>query len=310
MPKEFDLAGLDSISGWLRLKKKRANIPVGAPCENCTTTLKGAFCHECGQFAIEYHRSIIKICGEILEGMLHFDSRFWHTLPGLLFTPGRLTRAYLQGKRAIQIPPFRLFLFVLLVTFFVGHYVYVARSQDPLGFLKNIKTDGNELPLAGPISQELAAESLKGESIEPMGEWLKTRTDKIRKDPERFLLVLEIWAYRVAVLALPLMAMMLTMLFIFNRRFYIYDHLVFSVHSITFHLLLLTSILLLTIVIGSAAWWLAFAGPVHLWFHLRGVYSTGIFGTLIRQFILGLGTFIGIALLALLWIFVGVNAMS
>lgn len=338
MSKEFDLAGLGSISGWIRLKSKRVNIPEGSPCASCTTILQGQFCHVCGQFAEDMHRSIFKLCLEFIESFFHVDGRVWQTLPKLMLKPGVLTRDYLDGKRAPQIPPFRLFLVTLLLVFFVGDRV---RSQNAeVQALSSIEIPSEPLKVQPPqqkdvqsfldsinpedkTKNEQAAKKLSaaGEkmherfspvllSVDDTSKWFKDRITAISKDPERFLLVLEIWAYRVAVLSLPITAFLLTLLFIFQRRFFVYDHLVFSTHSLTFHLLLLTTILLLSLFIGSYAWWLALASPVHVWFHMRKVYSTGVFGTLTRMGLLGFGTVIGYSALAIMWIMLGVNAMG
>ena len=55
--------------------------------------------------------------GETLEGLFELDSRLWRTLPDLALRPARLTRRYLDGHRVAQIPPFRLFLIVVVLVF-------------------------------------------------------------------------------------------------------------------------------------------------------------------------------------------------
>lgn len=339
MPKEFDLAGMASVSGWLRLKHKRVNIPEGTPCANCSTVLQGPFCHVCGQFAEDFHRSIFSLIFDFLESFFHIDGRVWRTMPNLIFRPGRLTRDYLNGKRVPQIPPFRLFLLILLLVFFVGHFVRsenASHGSDPLGFIKEIpkvqtkdvpssdlelmldKQMAEKLPKAKNLQEEVTkanAEVKKSlsfpiQTADSASKWFRERVEAIQRDPERFLLILEIWAYRVAVLALPIMAMLLTLLFVFQRRFYVYDHLVFSVHSLTFHMLLLAIILSLTLLIGASAWWLALASPFHVWFHMRKVYSSGVFGTLTRMALLGIGMLTGFALLAVIWLLLGFRAMG
>lgn len=96
----------------------------------------------------------------------------------------------------------------------------------------------------------------------------------------------------------------------FNRRFYVFDHLLFSMHSLSFQLILLTTIFLLSLVVGPAAWWLILLAPIHLYKHMRGVYATSRFGTLVRMILLWIGTFFGFGLLAVLWFVLGANAMA
>jgi hypothetical protein len=91
------------------------SLPVGTPCPNCATPLQGGWCHACGQKAEKYDRSIWHLIAEAFEGLTHLDGRVWQTLPRLILKPGQLTRDYLDGHRAVQIPPFRMFLVVLLL---------------------------------------------------------------------------------------------------------------------------------------------------------------------------------------------------
>ncbi len=58
------------------------------------------------------------ILEELLHGVLHFDSKAWRTLPLLVFRPGRLTRDYIDGKRARYIAPLAIFLFSVFLMYF------------------------------------------------------------------------------------------------------------------------------------------------------------------------------------------------
>ena len=57
MSGELEAAALDSGGGFLRWKRKHADIPPGTPCANCQTPLEGTYCHNCGQLAEDFHRS-------------------------------------------------------------------------------------------------------------------------------------------------------------------------------------------------------------------------------------------------------------
>lgn len=88
-------------------------------CANCETTLQGPVCHTCGQVDDEYHRPVHGLASEIFEGLTALDGRVLRTLPALLFRPGRVTRAFLKGKRARYMPPFRLYIIASLTFFFL-----------------------------------------------------------------------------------------------------------------------------------------------------------------------------------------------
>src|SRR5215472_3304293 len=120
MSQELETAGAISLGGFFRRGKHGQILPIGAPCPNCATPLKGAWCYQCGQLAEDFHRSAARLLFESLREFIDIDNRIWRTLPDLMFRPGRLTRSYLDGHRAPQVPPLRLFLVVLLALFLVG----------------------------------------------------------------------------------------------------------------------------------------------------------------------------------------------
>jgi hypothetical protein len=371
----LETAGLAAVGGWFRRRGRHMHVEVGQPCANCGTILQGPWCYSCGQAGEDYHRSVFRLVGEAVEGLLHADGRLWKTMPHLLYRPGRLTRDYLDGKRAPQVPPFRMFLVILLIVFFAGHLATAKKGdethinvQKPTAAqrhaaqqaLSEVKADlakdldpkqaaavsssidrvqeklGEGAKPTVPVPSAKGAppedpakivadrtETLQNlpinghinldgdeKTVTPAEHWLETRINAIREDPKRFGLILEIWAHRVAVLALPVSALLLTLLFIFNRRFYVFDHLVFSMHSLTFQLLLLSTIFLLSMLVGSVAWWLILLSPIHLYKHMRGTYGTGRLGTLLRMFFLWIGTTIGFSFLAVVWVVLGANEMA
>jgi Protein of unknown function (DUF3667) len=91
---------------------------AGARCLNCGTTLAGSHCHRCGQKA-HVHRSLTGIGHDLVHAILHFDGKFWNTLPLLVWRPGDLTRRYIHGERASFISPLALFLFAVFLTYAV-----------------------------------------------------------------------------------------------------------------------------------------------------------------------------------------------
>jgi hypothetical protein len=81
-----------------------------------------------------------------------------------------------------------------------------------------------------------------------------------------------------------------------------FDHLIFSMHSLSFQGLLLSAILAGEQVSG---WFglLAIASPVHLFAHLKGTYGIGVAGTLIRMLLLFVGSVIGsVAIMSALFV--------
>jgi hypothetical protein len=319
MSQEIEIAAGASVGGFVRQGPLRHTLPVDAPCANCATPLQGPWCHACGQSGEEFHRSIFRLCGEVVEGLLHMDGRLWRTLPDLMVRPGRLTRAYLEGHRAPQIPPLRLFLVVLLMIFLVGgltsqRKAVILSPEAPAGH----RVETRSLDQMTPQERATLAEKFRtGTSkldfdaeSKPAADWLRERIVRTLQDPERFYLVLEQWSERFAFLMLPISALLLSLLFVFQRRFYLFDHTIFSLHSLSAMGLGIVGIMLLNAVIDDWAYFLVLPAPVHLFRHMRGVYRTSVVGTLIRMALLFVGSVVAAAILFVGLIAVGLNGMG
>ena len=100
----------------------RAEGDVAGKCLNCGTPVIGQYCGNCGQ-ALHVHRSIGAFWHDILHGVLHFEGKFWRTLPMLAWKPGELTRRYIHGERARFISPMALFLFSVFMMFAVFSFL-------------------------------------------------------------------------------------------------------------------------------------------------------------------------------------------
>lgn len=348
MTNELETAAGASAGGWLRWRRKQADIAPGTPCANCQTPLVGTYCHACGQLAEDFHKSIWKLGREALESFFHLDGRLARTLPWLIVRPGRLTRDYIDGKRAFQVPPLRMFLVVLLLTFLVGQCTIGRQIEewgigDPAGLasqgarntaVAEIEADETlteaerraaiaavQRDWAGVASavgeareEELARsgqtleENLSGQNA--FEAWLGDRVRATQEEPRRFALLLGMWAQRVAILALPVSAMILTCLFFWRRDVFVFDHLIFSMHSLSFQLLLLTGVIALALWLGPWAWSLLWLSPVHLFVHMREAYRSNAVMTLLRMSALFILTNVAASFMMMLWLFLAFNEMS
>ena len=320
MSHELEVAAVAAAGGLASRAPAGHGACVGTPCANCATPLQGPWCHACGQSGEDFHRSIFRLCAEIVEGLFHMDGRLWRTLPDLMLRPHRLTHAYLEGHRAPQIPPLRLFLVVLLMIFLVGGLTSQSQNKavilrrDPSG----IQISAKPLDQLTPAEKASVTESLShgrsnidlGPSNQAAADWLKDRVTRTLADPERFYLILEQWAERFVILMLPVSALLLSLLFVFQRRFYLFDHTIFSLHSLSAMGVATIAAMLLSTLLDDSAFVLLLPAPAHLFMHMRGVYRTSVLGTLVRMALLFAGSAIAAAILVVGLVAVGLNGMG
>ena len=100
-----------------------------AVCADCGAEVTGRFCSNCGQ-PVHVHRTLLHLGEELLHGVMHFDGRFWRTLPLLVLNPGRLTREWVQGRRTRYVSPLAMFLFTLFVMFFALSFMPHPETQS------------------------------------------------------------------------------------------------------------------------------------------------------------------------------------
>ena len=322
MSQEIEAAAGDALGGFLRFGRHKAEaLPLGTPCANCATPLQGPWCYRCGQLGEDFHRSIWKLIVEVFEGLLHFDGRVWRTLPDLFRRPAKLTRDYLEGHRAPQVPPFRLFLVVLVLIFFAGSLggqsiiSSTTVVTDDHGRVLSVKKDSLETMSASDKDQVKAAinEELAkpGKTLTAAGtHWLLQQSAKVLDDPERFKLVMEQWSERFAFLLLPLAAGLLSLIFVPRKQVFVFDHTIFSLHSLSATGLMFAVASLFSGVTSDASYVILWAAPVHLFFHMRGVYGTSVPGTLARMTLLFIGSSIGLAIIMTGLVAVGLSGMG
>lgn len=284
-------------------------------CLNCGTVLIGAHCHACGQ-AAHVHKTLGAFVHDLLHGVFHFEGKIWRTLPLLVWRPGRLTREYIDGRRASYVSPIALFLFSVFLMFAVVKQF--SGAFDPGNIVKVNGVSVNEgLPgqvkrLAG-LKEQRAALSRAGQStakvdgqIAGAEEALKVMQDvksanldsvnarsaipavdrtfkALKTDPGLVLYKLQNNAYKYSWALIPLSVPFVWLLFPFNRRFRLYDHTVFVTYSLCFMTLL---VVVLSLAIAAGVPLVALAAilipPFHMYRQLRGTYGLGRIGALWR----------------------------
>ncbi|WP_404482076.1 DUF3667 domain-containing protein [Novosphingobium sp. BL-52-GroH] len=290
-------------------------------CLNCGTALVGSHCHACGQ-AAHVHRTLGAFFHDLLHGVFHFEGKVWRTLPLLVWRPGRLTREYIDGRRASYVSPIALFLFFVFLMFAVFHATQDHEVAGPVAGGGNVAA--NIARLEGEIAQlrtrrQAAADA--GRPTDPLDAQIEGRQDVLdtlrdlgtgnaqagvhagkpissfpmvdkairtfQANPELAIYKLQTYAYKYSWALIPISVPFLWLLFPFSRRFHLYDHTVFVTYSLCF----MTLLAIAAMVLGALgpSWvvpLLFFAPPIHMYRQLRGAYGLARFGALWRTVLL------------------------
>ncbi|MCM5663993.1 DUF3667 domain-containing protein [Galbibacter mesophilus] len=96
----------------------------GTQCLNCELPLdkSDAYCPNCGQVNSTKKLNIFDMLEEFFSSLFSYDSKLRKTLTALVLRPGKITREFVNGKRATYTNPFRFFLSVTIVYFLMIAY--------------------------------------------------------------------------------------------------------------------------------------------------------------------------------------------
>lgn len=151
--------------------RRRSKLPETPPthCENCGAPLTGEFCGQCGQHAIDYRRSIVRVLLDAADSFLNWDTKFLKTLGLLLIRPWELTNDFNAGRRARYVHPLRLYLIASVIFFLVARAVNLESkatveltAQDRAELVTNLaKLTGPDSPLTPEQREQIEAARAK-----------------------------------------------------------------------------------------------------------------------------------------------------
>jgi len=240
-------------------------------CQNDGTKLVGDYCHTCGQRADEPRRAVIGLVQDFFVDTLAIDGKLARTLALLLTRPGVLARRYLDGQRVRYSPPFRLYLFAsvffFLTAFSMAGLDRVKGIDDTLSEetlqeleesdpeaaaqLRRLKEGASEDGEENGESRSFASESWESVNydgpawLEPHLKRMFEATQRVVEDPRLFISESRQNLPRTLLLAPLLYAFLLLLLYVYRRKFYVYDHFVVSLymHAALYAYLLLSLLL-------------------------------------------------------------------
>jgi hypothetical protein len=296
-----------------------SNLRKDKTCLNCGHTVEDIFCTHCGQKNIETDKNIFHVLGEFLGDYFHLDGKFFSSLVPLLFQPGKMTVEYNEGRRTKFIHPFRLYIFISIVFFFI----YLSRGEKNIHFNNSDATNKSAFSIDSVLAKADSGEVISKEDKNNFNfslpanlpTSLKAYEDSVNKLPadKKPNMISDFMTRRLAkgqemgtekffeewqrgffhnipammFFLLPLVALILKLLYIRRHRFFT-GHLIFAVHlhSFIFLLLVLVNLILFTgINFPSINGWAALLILIYLFFSMKKVYAQKNFKTFLKLFI-------------------------
>ena len=229
-------------------EKTESEIEVGS-CPDCGAPGHGEYCHQCGEKIEPHLFSVGHYIKEVFQEFISFDTKFFRTVPPLLFKPGFLSSEYISGRRKRYLAPARLYMVIAFFSFFaLGNYL-----RNDLNF-----------------SMEVSKKNLNF-SFQPGQKTVVAESAEKRQKVETMLgFMIEVSPYVLLLGSTPAFALILKLLYWKRKRLY-GEHLVFSFHFFAFALLVLIAPIFTKNIYPIGAGYLLFL--VYLYFALRKFYK-------------------------------------
>jgi Protein of unknown function (DUF3667) len=242
-------------------------------CRNCGSAALGKFCPACGQETTLHRPNVLGFIHEFFDHYVSLEGKIWRTFGRLLFSPGYLTKEYFAGRRRSYILPLRLYLTCSIVFFLlIKVLLSVSSLVNPIDVNKIdrpalVMGDTSDCPFPDKFCKDLFEQYQKlyaNMSSPEMAEEMLKRTVNAVPYAMFFLL--------------PIFACLLALIY-FNRRMFLGEHLVFSLHLHAFLFLLFIMMALLPAGLDG---WLLFLVLPYMLFALKQVYQGRWFPTILR----------------------------
>jgi len=271
-------------------------------CLNCGNSGTGSFCSECGQNYSDINRPMKELMGELMDN-INLDRRIIRTLVPFIIKPGFLAMEYIRGRRQMYMSPLRLYIVMSLIFFFLASN---SGNRKDLSDAANLSVTGNDTIRTFISSDEALLEYLTSDSIklgedylpgieadstatDLAGSWATEAVIKALKNKEFFMNNFYKNVSYILFFLMPVFAMILFILYIRRRHFYV-EHLVFALNMHSFTLLVL-SIVLLTRLIwkeNPISPWLMMLLAIYFTVGMKRFYQQSWIKTIGKEVILGI----------------------
>lgn len=230
-------------------------------CQNCGSLVRKRFCPRCGQENVETRQPFHYLFTHFIEDLLHYEGSFWKTVKNLLFKPGLLTLEYLKGRRKQFVAPVKLYIFVSFFVFFVGGLIskiedtyYVDPDQLTIEFSEKSAIQNTQTPKEPTIDQPKSIAVLddyfERQHLLPEDQqdsYFKRKVllevvnivQKADSDPDYGEKILDIFAKNLPTFLFCYMPVFAFFMWLFHdkKKWYFFDHGIFTLHYFSFLLL-------------------------------------------------------------------------
>ncbi|MEO0983709.1 MAG: DUF3667 domain-containing protein [Pseudomonadota bacterium] len=271
-------------------------------CLNCGTPLDGPYCVVCGQAAKEPRRVVIGLVQDVIFDTLAIDGKLMRTIALLFLWPGRLARRYIDGQRVRHTTPFRMYLFTSLVFFITLFWVLYQNEVLPNG------PAGADPPTSALVIEETPSPDaanapdiddgdgdFEESDFEDAPDWIRPHLqrlaeaeNRVSEDPRYFISQLQANIPRAMLLAPAVYTLILALLYIYRRKFLVYDHLIVSLYMHAALYFYLIMALLLGLIPAAGGWLAAIPllwGALQPFAVLRQAYRSNWFSVVVKGFI-------------------------
>lgn len=294
-------------------------------CSNCGFEFNGPdnFCPRCGQENHDIRLPLKHHIHELIEGLLHLDSKSLRSFFFLSAKPGLLSREFNDGKRVKFVPPVRIYIFISFIFFLllstgpIIHKESPAKEKDPFAVTffsstlddRITKEERATLTLSQIDSLQIYRSRLTPNEVAGLN---YTQIDSVMDDKR----ITKSWINRIVFrqfskagdegsahllklfqknlsygmfLLMPFIGFIVYLFYRKKSRFFI-ESLVISVHYHCMLFLIFSVVLLINKFISfNLGFLFAFILiPVYLYFMLRKYYGQNLFITLVKTFSIGL----------------------
>jgi predicted RNA-binding Zn-ribbon protein involved in translation (DUF1610 family) len=249
-------------------------------CPNCNEELIGRYCHRCGEQRVEPERlSLRRFIGSSVNELFDIEhSKIWKTFYALVFKPGFLTNEYLAGRRSRYLTPLKVCLIIFGLSLFLYSIYKPVAVYDLETFIESDQTGSwgrgiNQLAEQGHLARDVFIEKVN-EKWQVYISWFQI-TNVI------------------------FFALLLQFVYMFSQRYFV-EHLIFSLHFLSFTFLSTVILWPLYIYVGVKpttaslllSLFVTLIGIVYLFFALRTVYRQPLLMTLLKTALLYVGSYL------------------